>query len=45
MTSRGKKAKPGTADDIKHLKQIRQVLLLQINYLANDEVVAKISKL
>ena len=42
MTSRGKKAKPGTADDIKQLKTDKASFAVQnkIN-LANDEVVAK----
>ena len=42
MTSRGKKAKPGTADDIKQLKADKASFAVtnKIN-LANDEVVAK----
>ena len=42
MTSRGKKAKPGTADDIKQLKADKASFAItnKIN-LANDEVVAK----
>ena len=42
MTSRGKKAKPGTADDIKQLKADKASFAVtnKVN-LANDEVVAK----